>query len=146
MDYSKRRGVHDAAAAAGIDPASIREFPAFGPDGTVFSGAQAVLDAQPRPTAVLTFDDNLACMLSFKARRHAGLQVPRDLSIASFHQWAWLAHVEPTLTTVHFDFFAAGRQAAEALNRAAMTGDPVTDLRFEPTLIDGATIGPAPSA
>ncbi len=146
LDVSKRRGVHEAVKAAGLDPASVREFSALGSDGTPFSGAQAILDAQPRPTAVIAFDDSIASMLSFKARRHANLGVPGDLSISSFHQWKWLAHVEPELTTVHFDFFAAGQQAAEALNRAAHAGEPVADLRFEPSYIAGATVGPAPAA
>jgi DNA-binding LacI/PurR family transcriptional regulator len=146
LDVSKRRGVHDAMKAAGLDPASVREFPAAGSDGTIFSGAQAVLDAEPRPTAVLAFDDSLACMLSFKVRRHAGLRIPEDLSIVSFHDWPWMAQIEPVLNTVHFDFFGAGRQAAEALNRAALTGEPMADLRFEPTYITGATVGPAPTS
>jgi len=146
LDVSKRRGVHDAVKAAGLDPASVREFAAGGQDGTIFSGAQAVLDAEPRPTAVLAFDDSLACMLSFKVRRHAGLRIPGDLSIVSFHDWPWMAQIEPALNTVHFDFFAAGRQAAEALNHAALTGEPMTDLRFEPTYIQGATVGPSPTS
>ena len=144
LDVSKRLGVHDAMKAAGLDPASVREFPAGGPDGTLFSGAQAVLDAQPRPTAVISFDDSLSCMLSFKARRHANLSIPGDLSLSSFHQWPWLAHIEPEVTTVQFDFFGAGRLAAEALNRAAHTGEPMADLVFEPTCIAGATVGPVP--
>jgi DNA-binding LacI/PurR family transcriptional regulator len=146
LDISKRLGVHDAMTAAGLDPASVREFSAMGGDGTLFSAAQALLDAKPRPTAVVAFDDSLASMLSFKARRHAGLRVPEDLSIASFHQWSRLAHVEPELNTVHFDFFAAGQKAAEVLNRAAMTGERMTDLHFSPTFIEGATVGPAPAA
>jgi DNA-binding LacI/PurR family transcriptional regulator len=142
LDLSKRRGVHDAIAAEGLDPASVREFSAAGPDGTVFSAALAVLEAEPRPTAVLTFDDSLGHMLSYRARQHKGLRVPEGISIASFHDWPWVAQIEPALNTVHFDFFGAGRQAAEALNRAALTGDAMTDLCFEPTYIEGATVGP----
>jgi GntR family transcriptional regulator of arabinose operon len=146
LDVSKRLGVHDAMTAAGLDPASVREFSAAGGDGTLFGATQALLNANPRPTAVVAFDDSLASMLSFKARLHAGVRVPEDLSIASFHQWSRLAHVDPALNTVHFDFFAAGQKAAEVLNRAAMTGEPMTDLRFEPTFVEGATVGPAPAA
>jgi DNA-binding LacI/PurR family transcriptional regulator len=146
LDVSKRLGVHDAMKDAGLDPASVREFSATAGDGTLFSATQALLEADPRPTAVIAFDDSLASMLSYKARRHAGLRVPEDLSISSFHQWPRLEHVDPVLTTVQFDFFNAGRQAAEALNRAAHTGEPMTDLVFAPTFIEGATVGPAPAA
>ncbi len=72
--------------------------------------------------------------------------MPEDLSIVSFHDWPYLNFIEPALTTVRFDFFAAGQRAAEALSRAALTGEPVADLNFEPTYRPGQTIGPVPVA
>jgi hypothetical protein len=50
------------------------------------------------------------------------------------------------LTTARFEFFTAGRRAAEALNRAALTGESVCDLDFEPAYRPGQTIGPVPAA
>lgn len=144
MDVPKRRGVLDALGAAGIDPAQAPEFSAHGQEGDIFQAVKDVLVARPRPTAVIAFDDSLGSMLSFQARRNEGLQVPADLSIVSFHHWPYLNYIEPALTTVQFEFFKAGHQAAEALNQAFLSGQPVSDLSFRPTYYPGQTIGLAP--
>ncbi|MEJ0001021.1 MAG: substrate-binding domain-containing protein [Verrucomicrobiota bacterium] len=103
----------------------------------MFRTAREMLHLQHRPTAVFTLDDSLGLMLSFQARRHLGLKVPEDLSIVSFHDWSFLTYVEPALTTVRFDFFGAGQRAAEALSNAALTGQPVCDIDFQPTYRPG---------
>jgi DNA-binding LacI/PurR family transcriptional regulator len=144
LDAAKREGVHDALRAAGIDPASVPEFSTGGEENAIQQAARDLLRSTPRPTAVIAFDDSLGSLLSFVARRQEGLRVPDDLSIVSFHDWPYLHYVEPTLSTVRFEFFTAGQQAAQALNLAALTGNPVPDLRFEPTYQPGQTVGPAP--
>jgi len=144
LDWPKRRGINDAMQNAGLDPTDIQEFAADGRESTTVRVAEAILASSPRPTAVIALDDSLAGILSFKARRQAGLRVPEDLSIVSFHDWPFLAEVEPTLCTVRFNFFAAGLQAAESLNHASQTGEPVTDIMFRPTYLEGATVGAAP--
>jgi DNA-binding LacI/PurR family transcriptional regulator len=144
LDATKRMGVHDALQAAGIDPKQVPELSAHGQEGEIFQAARDLLKLRPRPTAVIAFDDSLGSMVSFQARRQENLRVPEDLSIVSFHDWPYLCCVEPALTTVRFDFFAAGQKAAEALNRASLTGQPVTDLSFQPAYRAGQTLGPAP--
>jgi DNA-binding LacI/PurR family transcriptional regulator len=143
LDATKRLGVRDALVAAGIDPQQVPEFSAHGEEGDIFKTSEELLKLNPRPTAVVAFDDSLVSMLRFHARRQ-GIVIPRDLSIVSFHDWPFLHFVEPTLNTVHFNFFEAGKQAAEALNRAALTGEAVADLVFHPTYPAGQTVGPAP--
>lgn len=145
LDATKRMGVHDALGEAGIDPAQAPEFSTNGQEGGIFQAARDVLQLRPRPTAVIAFDDSLGSILSHHARRDAGLQVPADLSIVSFHDWPYLNYIEPALTTARFEFFSAGERAAEALNRAALTGQPVTDIIFPPAYRPGQTIGPVPS-
>ena len=144
LDGVKRLGVHDALRDGGIDPAKVQEISAHGHEEEAFEATRAVLHLKPRPTAVIAFDDSLGAMLSFQARNHHGLRVPDDLSIVGFHDWPYLHYIEPTITTVRFDFFNAGASAAEALNRAMLTGQPVGDLFFEPTYRPGHTSGPAP--
>ena len=143
LDTSKRLGVHDALRSAGIDPAQVPEVVVNGDEAGIFHAAQEILRLRPRPTAVITFDDSYGSMLSFHARRAENLKVPQDLSIVSFHDWSYLSMVEPALTTARFDFFAAGQRAAEALSQAALTGEPVTDLNFEPMYRPGQTVAPA---
>ncbi len=142
MDATKRLGVHNALKAAGIDSASIPEISSHQDEGGILLAAKKLLQLSPRPTAVVAFDDSLAAMLSCEAIHHEGIKVPDEMSIASFHEWPYLDFVEPALTTVRFDFFKAGQRAAEALNQAALTGQPVESLSFAPTFIPGQTIGP----
>jgi DNA-binding LacI/PurR family transcriptional regulator len=144
LDASKRRGVHEALRNAGIDPAQTPEVSAHGQESDILQAARDILHLRPRPTAVIAFDDSLGSILNLQARRQEGIQVPEDLSIVSFHDWPYLNFIEPALTTVRFEFFNAGQRAAEALSRAALTGEAVTDLNFEPAYRSGQTIGPVP--
>ncbi len=144
LDEQKRLGLHDALREAGIDPAKVPEISAHGDESGTLQAAREVLSLDPRPTAVLATDDSLGSMLSFHARRALNLHVPGDLSIVSFHDWPFLTYVEPALTTVRFNFFEAGKRAAEALSDSALTGQPLGDISFEPTYRPGQTIGPAP--
>lgn len=144
LDAAKRAGIYEALQAAGINPNTVPEFSAHGEEADMFKASQELFKQRPRPTAVIAFDDSLASMASFQARRQENLTIPGDISIVSFHDWPYLSLIEPALTTVNFDFFGAGKQAAEALNRAALTGQPVLDLNFEPIYRPGQTLGPVP--
>jgi DNA-binding LacI/PurR family transcriptional regulator len=144
LDTPKRLGVHEALQAAGIDPAQVPELSIDLDESKIFDVSKAILDLNPRPTAVLTFDDSFGTMVRYFARREKGLEIPRDLSIASFHDWPYLNHIEPALSSVAFEFFQAGQRAAEALTHSALTGQPVGSICFEPTFTQGESIGPAP--
>lgn len=140
LDAPKREGVYQALRTVGIDPTQVPEFSAEGLEAERRAAVQKLLSQQPRPTAVIAFDDSLASLLSFHARREQGLKIPENLSIVSFHDSPYLRYTEPSLTTVRFDFFGAGQRAAEALNRAALTGEALTDLTSEPVFCPGQTL------
>ncbi|MCE0498401.1 MAG: LacI family transcriptional regulator [Methylacidiphilales bacterium] len=142
LDEPKRRGVHDALKEAGIDPTQVPEISSHNSEGDIFPAASEVLKLRPRPTAVVAFDDSLASILSFQARRIEGIKIPEEISLVSFHDWPYLNFIEPALHTVRFDFFTAGLKAAEALSQASLTGQPVANLIFQPTYRLGQTIGP----
>ncbi len=144
LDAPKRAGVFEALLAAGINPSEVPDFSAHGEESDMFQAARELLKLHPRPTAVIALDDTLASLLSVQARKQEGMQIPAEMSLVSFHDWPYLNCVEPALTTVHFEFFAAGKRAAEVLSQAAQTGEPVADLEFQPTYNDGQTIGPVP--
>lgn len=146
LDAAKRKGVHQALQAVGIDPAQVPEISAQGDENDKHRAVEELLKLRPRPTAVVAFDDSLASLLSFHARRTENLSVPEDLSIVSFHDLPYLRYLEPALATVGFEFFAAGQRAAEALNRAILTGEDVKDIVFEPAYRQGQTVAPNRSA
>jgi DNA-binding LacI/PurR family transcriptional regulator len=140
LDAAKREGIHQALRAVGINPAQVPEISADGDESARLKAVSQLLALQPRPTAVLAFDDSLGSLLSFQARRQENIKIPEEMSIVSFHDLPYLRYLEPALTTVRFEFFTAGQRAAEALNRAALTGEDVTDLVFEPTYCAGQTL------
>ena len=145
LDASKREGIHEALREAGIDPAQVPEFSCHGHEDSVFQAAREMLNSRPRPTAVIAFDDSQASGVSFHARSHAGINIPRELSLVSFHDWPYLSFTDMPLTTVRFEFFNAGKGAAEALNHAALTGQPVSSISFSPTYRAGQSSGLAPA-
>jgi DNA-binding LacI/PurR family transcriptional regulator len=144
LDEAKRAGIHEALQAAGINAAQVPELRSGPVEEEVEPAMAKFLQLRPRPTALIAFDDSLATMASFYVRR-AGMRIPRDLSVAGFNDCPVLRYAEPALSTAGFEFFAAGRRAAEALHHATLTGIPVTDLFFEPVYREGETVA-APAA
>ena len=65
-------------------------------------------------TAVAAFDDDVALRV-LAAMRFAGLSAPGDLAVIGFDDNGYGALSSPTLTTVHIDAEAHGRQAARAV-------------------------------
>ena len=144
LDAAKRTGIHEALRDAGIDPAQVPEFSVHEDETENFQAVRKVVALRPRPTAVIAFDDSVGAVMNFHARRQLSIRVPEDMSIVSFHDWPYLSFTDVPLTTVHFDFFNAGLRGAEALSNAALTGQPVSDINFDPCFKPGQTMGPAP--
>jgi DNA-binding LacI/PurR family transcriptional regulator len=72
------------------------------------------LAAHPGITAVAAFDDDVALRV-LAAMRILGLSAPADLAVIGFDDNGYGALTSPTLTTVHIDAEAHGRQAAHAV-------------------------------
>jgi len=77
-------------------------------------------------SAVAAFDDDVALRV-LVAARDLGLAVPGDLAVIGFDENEYGALATPTLTTVHIDAEAHGRQAARAI-----LGLDATDLTPAP--------------
>jgi hypothetical protein len=84
------------------------------------------LAANPGVTAVAAFDDDTALRV-LAALRDLGLTAPADLAVIGFDDNGYGALTTPTLTTVHIDAEAHGRQAARAV-----LGLPADDLSPAP--------------
>jgi DNA-binding LacI/PurR family transcriptional regulator len=82
----------------------------------------ALLAADGGITAVAAFDDDVALRV-LAAMRARGLSAPGDLAVIGFDDNGYGALSTPTLTTVHIDAEAHGRQAARAI-----LGLPAGDL------------------
>jgi DNA-binding LacI/PurR family transcriptional regulator len=117
-DAQERLGAYESQMrSAGLEPVP----PVFG-DWTADSGFEAgraaIGDAGPAAelpfSAVFAANDQMA--LGFiHALREAGLDVPRDVSMAGFDDIPESAHFWPPLTTVRQDFAALGTQCVTML-------------------------------
>ncbi|MEG3147985.1 LacI family DNA-binding transcriptional regulator [Sphingomonas sp. RT2P30] len=141
----RRLGFEDALAAAGI--ALPRSMVADG-NYTFDSGlvaAERLLDVMPRPTAILSCNDEMAAGVIHAARQR-GLDIPRDLSIIGFDDTPIAAHVWPPLTTVRWPIASMARSAALKL-LSGIDGDEGEDKVEEPsvflsTLIRRGSVAP----
>jgi DNA-binding LacI/PurR family transcriptional regulator len=112
---SRLEGYAAALSGAGL---SWEEVPVYEcPSSTVAlgrTGAQALLDSDLRPTAILATSDQLALGV-IEAAKKRGLSVPDDLSVAGFDDVSPAATATPALTTVHQDHAEKGLLAGRLL-------------------------------
>ncbi|MEV5960646.1 LacI family DNA-binding transcriptional regulator [Kribbella sp. NPDC051952] len=108
---------HNAALAdAGIlpDPSLVRHVQPTTPHG--YRSAGDLLDLDPRPTALVAFNDK-AAIGALQAAADRGLSVPTDLSIAGFDDLDLSRATSPQLTTVRQPLQEMGRMAVSLLIR-----------------------------
>jgi DNA-binding LacI/PurR family transcriptional regulator len=93
-------------------------------------------------TAVIVTDDCGAVRLIEYLHKHTSVRVPEALSVASFHRSPFSSYCCPDLSTVAFDFFGGGKQAAEALIRTFLTGASLENIVLAGKIIEGSTVAP----
>lgn len=114
--------------------------------------AQSLLDASPRPTAIVAANDMMA-LGALRAARERGLAVPADVSVAGFDDIPTARYVTPPLTTVRVDVESLGAHAASLL-LALMTatdGDAAPSPRTRREVLPGVLVtrescGPPPAS
>ncbi|GAA3557392.1 LacI family DNA-binding transcriptional regulator [Microlunatus spumicola] len=126
----RRRGHQEAMRAAGLDPRADHET-ALG--YTAEQGRQALrqlMALDPRPTGIVVANVNAAIGLLAEARA-LGIDVPRELSVATVLD-SWTAeNTWPPLTAVKMQFYAMGHTAVVSLvhrlGSGAMTDEVILD-------------------
>ena len=111
-------GYADALATAGLSPESPDVHILEG-ENNLEGGAEAfrrLWEITPRPTAVLAMSDIMA-MGVLKTAQDAGVEVPRQLSIAGYDDVPEARFSTPPLTTVHQPSVKKGEQAVGLLVR-----------------------------
>lgn len=132
--HDRLKGFRQAMTEAGL-PLSAQDI--LWGDWTYETGymlGQQVLARHPRPTAVLALNEGIAVGL-LKVAHAAGVNIPRDLAIATVEDSPWVHYVSPELTSMHIPMYEVGVQAAELL-LAHITGTITTPqhLTLAPTL------------
>ena len=105
----RRRFADEAAAALGLPPLVPFTIPAGATEAADCRSALVALAGEV--TAVAAFDDDVALRV-LTVMGAAGLSAPADLAVIGFDDNGYGALTSPTLTTVHIDAEAHGRQAA----------------------------------
>lgn len=108
------------------------------------------LPAHERPTALFCMGDLIA-MAALQVASELHLQVPRDLSVVGFADFALAQFANPPLTTVRQDFAEMGRAAARQILQLCGQSEqeeksprPNACLEVPTQLIVRGTSGPAP--
>lgn len=143
--FERRAGLDAALSVAGIElPASYVAEGSYRFESGVSAGHR-ILSADPRPTAILASNDEMAAGV-LHAARALGLDVPGDLSIIGFDDTAIAAHLWPPLTTVRWPIADMARAAAHKLLADTPDADPVAarPSLFPSTLIQRASVGAPP--
>ncbi|MCK4176155.1 LacI family DNA-binding transcriptional regulator [Aciditerrimonas ferrireducens] len=106
--------------------------------------ARQLLAQRPRVTAIVAANDMLA-LGCYRALAEAGLACPQDCSVVGFNDMPFVDQLSPPLTSVRFDHYAMGREAAQLiLERLATPGCPTKVVYLPPELVVRASTGPAP--
>lgn len=137
---SRRQGLVDELAAAGLEPVAVESgdwSPASG-----YDAGQRLL-AGPPFTAVFCANDSIA--LGFiHAAADAGIDVPGGISVVGFDDTPESAHCLPPLTTLRQDFAEGGRRAVASILAALGHDVAVPDTSLVPQLVVRAsTAAPA---
>lgn len=109
-----------------------------------FNAMQTILQKKTQITAVVCGNDYLAAGV-LSALTHAGVVVPRELSVASFNDNDFAAYLHPPLTTVRLPIREIGEQAGRIL-LASLRGEPSPDSVLLPTtlVVRESTASPSP--
>lgn len=153
----KREGFLAAARAAGVgNGARVIEGstgPGYGDSqladvGYALAGQVAAMPE--RPTGIIAINDMMALGL-MAGLHHAGLAVPRDISVIGMDNLVMSAYANPALTSVAMPVADMARaMVRRVVERLAQPGLPAEEILFQPTLIERQSVaappGPPPRA
>jgi DNA-binding LacI/PurR family transcriptional regulator len=109
-----------------------------------YVAAQALLRANPRPTAIFATND-LPALGAISAATDMGLSVPRDVSIIGITDIQLARESRPALTTVAIPTVAAADLAVALLSELVLFGDAIPNkmrVAPPPVLMPRDTTGP----
>jgi LacI family transcriptional regulator len=145
----RRIGVDRALKAAGLDPAEhvFEVLTTALTSGEGERAANVIVDADPRPTAVVCVNDVLALGV-LRGLNRRGLRVPQDISVVGYDDVPFAAALSPPLSTVQQWPYRLGETAARLMLEADRDGheDAERHVVFEPKLVVRDSTAPPPVA
>ncbi|RAZ90629.1 LacI family transcriptional regulator [Mesorhizobium hawassense] len=136
-------GFLDACRDAAIEGAERNIHFGSGRSESAHAVMQRLLRSDNRPTAILASDSVVALDL-FKAIRECGLNIPRDISLITFHDADWTSVTTPPITVIDQPVYALGKSVAELLIRRLKGDDrPPERIVLPTTIIERMSVGPS---
>jgi len=106
--------------------------------------ARQLLARRPRPTAIVAANDMLA-LGCYQALGELGLRCPQDCSVVGFNDMPFVDQLSPPLSSVRFDHYAMGREAAQLiLERLSSPEGPTKVVFLPPELVVRSSTAPPP--
>jgi DNA-binding LacI/PurR family transcriptional regulator len=105
--------------------------------------ARVLLDAHPRPTAIVCVNDLMA-VGALRELRSMGLRVPEDVSMTGFDNVTLAQFCHPALTTVHIPRDEIGETICAVLLNSDKAS-PRREFVVDPELVLRDSTGPAPT-
>ncbi len=133
-DAFKRRGIANALAEYNISLKDVTDIQTNYDIMNAKSAAEEILTQNPRPTAVIGFDDMIAIEVMNAAKKF-GLKLPQQLSVVGFNNSPLGSLVTPPLTTVHFPVHDAGRAAARMIAGQFLKNIKIKTIVQHPLLV-----------
>ena len=141
---SAHAGVIDALGEAGVGIASKHLTNTYFSIGKGRAGFRKIMSSEPRPTALVCMNDQLAVGAIFEAAA-MGLRVPQDVSVVGFDDIELSALVSPPLTTMRTPDWEMGEVTAECVvDLLSARGPSVYRRELEPELVLRGSTGPPP--
>ncbi|MBN1268948.1 MAG: GntR family transcriptional regulator [Kiritimatiellae bacterium] len=129
-------GARDVLKRRGIQPSSVPVASGLFERESGAKAMQTLLEARPRPTAVLCLNDEMAVGALQTIHGTTSLAVPQDISVMGFDDIPWARGAHPPLSTVQVDTLLIGRLAAQRLlDRLKNAGHTVTTTMISPRLM-----------
>lgn len=139
-------GFLDACREAGIEGPERNIHFGSGRSENAHAVMQRLLCSADRPTAILASDSVVALDL-FKVIRECGLNIPRDISLITFHDADWTSVTTPPITVIDQPVYALGKSVAELLiRRLKGDGRPPERIVLPTTMIERMSVGPSSEA
>lgn len=113
-DRLKKRGIEQAATAAGIDFKTWPDYCTNYDASLAYEICQDLMQQANRPSAIIGFDNVLAVQ-AIRAAKDTGFNLPEDLSVVGFGGRDFSELIDPPLSTVNLRGEEAGRLAVESL-------------------------------
>lgn len=108
---ARLEGYRAACTAAGIAWSEVPVYETLNEPAATRDAVAALLQRQPRPTALLAMSDTIA-LAACAALADLGVAVPGDISVVGIDDIAEAALARPALTTIHQPIKEKGRIAA----------------------------------